>query len=147
MSRFRCFGCLSLLTRGMTANGVISDQMWVWMEPLLPSTKGKRGGRFRDHRLVIEGIAYKYRTGVPWRDVPARFGPWQTLHWRHNAWSNDGTWQRLLRAAQARADADGELDWLTSADSSLVRAHQHAAGARPVRGGSVESHDPPGRAA
>ena len=131
----------------MNDNGVISDAMWVWMEPLLPSTTGKRGGRFRDHRQVIEGIAYKYRTGVPWRDVPERFGPWQTLHWRHHAWSNDGTWDQLLRAAQAHADVEGDLDWLTSADSSLVRAHQHAAGARTVRGGSVESHGPADRAA
>ncbi len=131
----------------MNNNRVISDRVWAWMEPLLPSTKGKRGGRFRDSRQVIEGIAYKYRTGVPWRDVPAEFGPWQTLHWRHNAWSADGTWKRLLRAAEADADAAGALDWFTSADSSLVRAHQHAAGARAVRGGSVESHDSPRRAA
>ncbi len=117
------------------------------MQPLLPSTKGKRGGQFRDSRQVIEGIAYKYRTGVPWRDVPDRFGPWQTLWKRHDAWSADGTWQRLLLAAQARADADGQLDWLVSADSSLVRAHQHAVGARPVRGGRGESQDPPERAA
>jgi transposase len=77
---------------------------------------------------------------VPWRDVPDRYGPWQTLWSRHDAWSADGTWERLLRAAQARADADGVLDWLVSADSSLVRAHQHAAGARrAVAGGGVES--------
>ncbi len=126
----------------MNHKGVISDQVWAWIEPLLPSTKGKRGGQFRDHPQVIEGIVYKYRTGVPWRDVPDRYGPWQTLWYRHDAWSADGTWERLLRAAQARADAAGVLDWLVSADSSLVRAHQHAAGARrAVAGGLVESHE------
>jgi len=131
----------------MNDSAVISDQMWAWMGPLVPSTNGKRGGQFRDSRQVIEGIVYKFRTGVPWRDVPGRYGPWQTLWKRHDAWSSDGTWERLLRAAQARADAEGDLDWLVSADSSLVRAHQHAAGARSVRGGSVESHDSARRAA
>ena len=126
----------------MDDNGVISDQAWAGMEPLLPSTTGKRGGQFRDHRQVIEGMIFKSRPGVPWRDVSARYGPWQTLWYRHNTWANDGTWERLLRAAQGRADADGQLDWLVSADSSLVRAHQHAAGARAsVTGGLVESHE------
>ena len=127
----------------MSDNDVISDRVWAWIQPLLPSTTGKRGGQFRDHRQVIEGIIFKYRTGVAWRDVPTTYGPWQTLWYRHNAWANDGTWERLLRAAQAHADADGALDWLVSADSSLVRAHQHAAGARAgVTGGIVESHEP-----
>lgn len=126
----------------MNDKGVISDATWAWLEPLLPSTKGKRGGQFRDHRQVIEGIAWKYRTGCPWRDLPAEYGPWQTVWKRHDRWSGDGTWEQVLRQAQARADAASGLDWLVSADSSLVRVHQHAAGGRgqPVLGGWVESH-------
>jgi transposase len=79
---------------------------------------------------VIEGIAWRYRTGAPWRDVPEEFGPFQTRWQRHDEWSRDGTWERLVTAVQADADAAGELDWLVSVDSTVVRAHQHAAGAR-----------------
>lgn len=83
---------------------------------------------------------WKYRTGSPWRDLPERFGPWQTAWKRQATWSRDGTWQRLVTALQAEADEAGELDWLVGVDSTIVRTHQHAAGARPVRGGCVESH-------
>lgn len=122
----------------MSDVGVVSDAAWAWVSSLLPSSAGRRGRPWRDHRQVIEAVAWKYRTGSPWREVPARFGPWQTAYERLARWTADGTWERLLRAAQARADAAGELDWLVAADSTIVRAHQHAAGARPVRGGSVE---------
>lgn len=109
---------------------VLSDAAWSQMEPLLPSSQGLRGGRWRDHREVIEAIVWKYRTGAPWRDLPAEFGPFQTVWKRHNRWSKDGTYERLLGAVQAEADAAGGLDWITSVDSTVVRAHQHAAGAR-----------------
>ena len=104
------------------------------MEPLLPSSVGRRGGRWRDHRQVIEAIAWKYRTGSPWREVPEQFGPWQTAYERLTRWSSDGTWAKLLARAQADADAAGELDWLVAADSTLVRVHQHGASARRVGG-------------
>ena len=104
------------------------------MEPLLPSSAGRRGGRWRDHRQVIEAIAWKYRTGSPWREVPEQFGPWQTAYERLNRWGSDGTWAKLLARAQADADAAGELDWLVAADSTLVRVHQHGASARRVGG-------------
>jgi len=87
---------------------------------------------------VIEAIAWKYRTGSPWREIPERFGPWQTAYERHSRWTRDGTWARLLAAAQSDADAGGDLDWLVSADSSLVRVHQHGAAARR-RGGNAAS--------
>lgn len=121
----------------------ISDEAWSKISPLLPTTAGKRGGRYRDHRVVIEAIAFRFRTGIPWRDLPHRFGPWQTAWKRHNAWSTDGTWDRVLRALQAHADAAGELDWVVSADSSIVRVHQHAATLprEPVRGGTIELHE------
>src|SRR5688500_14177873 len=59
---------------------VVADEAWAWMEPLLPSSTGRRGGRWRDHRQVIEAIAWKYRTGSPWRELPDRYGPWQTAY-------------------------------------------------------------------
>lgn len=133
----------------MTRHRVISDEAWEWMQLLLPTSEGKRGGQYRDHRTIIEAIAWRFRTGSPWRDLPEEFGPWQTAWKRHDTWSKDGTWLRLLEAAQARADADGTLEWLVSVDTTIVRAHQHAAGARPtsLRGGDVESRESAGRAA
>jgi transposase len=79
---------------------------------------------------VINGILWKLRTGAPWRDLPERYGPWQTCYDRFIRWRRDGTWDRLLAHAQTKSDAVGELEWVVSVDSSSVRAHQHAAGAR-----------------
>ncbi|GAA4737318.1 hypothetical protein GCM10023199_13430 [Actinomycetospora chibensis] len=96
---------------------VISDAAWARLEPLLPDRTPRRGGRWRDHREVLEAIAWKYRTGAPWRALPERFGPWQSVYDRHVRWSGDGTYDRLLAAAHTAADAAGELDWLVAADS------------------------------
>ncbi len=79
---------------------------------------------------MIDGILYRVRTGVQWRDLPEQFGPWKTVYERHRLWSADGTWERLLQQVQAAADVTGEVDWDVSVDSTIVRAHQHAAGAR-----------------
>ncbi len=89
-----------------------------------------RGRKRLDDRRVLNGIVWKFRTGTAWRDVPERYGPWATLHTRFRRWAADGTFDRMLRAAQAKADAAGDIDWLVSVDSTIVRAHQHAAGAR-----------------
>ena len=126
------------MLRAWSGLGCISDAAWSRIESLLPSSDGKRGGRWRDHRQVIEAVAWRYRTGSPWRDLPEVFGPWQTAWKRLDRWSGDGTWERLVTALQADADATGELDWVTSVDSTVVRAHQHAAGARrPVADAEV----------
>ena len=79
-------------------DGEISDAAWSVIEPLLPPV-GRARGRWRDHRQVMEGIVFKFRTGVPWRDLPERFGPWQTVHGRFARWAADGTFDRLLAAA------------------------------------------------
>lgn len=96
---------------------------------------------------MIDGILHRVRTGVQWRDLPERFGPWKTVYERHRLWSADGTWERLLQQVQAEADAAGEIDWDISVDSTIVRAHQHAAGARtepPLapasKGGAAAEH-------
>ncbi len=104
------------------------------MEPLLPSSTGRRGERWRDHRQVIEPITRTYRTGSLWRELPEQFGPWRTPHERLTRWSVDGTLAKLLAHAQADADAAGDLDWLVAGDSTLVRVHQHGASARRVGG-------------
>ncbi|MFF9337584.1 IS5 family transposase [Streptomyces albogriseolus] len=109
--------------------GDLTDAEWEQLQPLPPVSNG-RCGRWRDHRQVINGILHRLRTGVQWRDLPERFGPWKTVYERHRRWSVDGTWERLLQQVQAAADAAGEIDWDISVDSTIVRAHQHAAGAR-----------------
>ena len=110
--------------------GDLSDTEWARLEPHLPKNVG-RGGRWKSHRRVINGVLFRQRTGIPWRDLPTRFGKWKTVHDRHRRWSADGTWDRILRAVQADADAEGRVDWtMVSVDSTSCRAHQHAAGAR-----------------
>lgn len=89
-----------------------------------------RGRKRMDVRRILNGIVWKFRTGTAWRDVPERYGPWATLHTRFRRWATDGTFDRMLRATRAKADAAGDIDWLVSVDSTVVRAHQHAAGAR-----------------
>jgi transposase len=79
--------------------------------------------------MVINGVLFRARTGLPWRDLPERFGSWVTVYKRHRRWSADGTWERLLIAVQAAQDAAGLVDWDVSVDSTTTRAHQHAAGA------------------
>ncbi|MBW8705349.1 hypothetical protein MBT84_37685 [Streptomyces sp. MBT84] len=79
---------------------------------------------------MIDGILHRVRTGVQWRDLPERYGPWKTVYERHRLRSADGTWERLLQQVQAAADAAGEIDWDIAVDSAIVRAHQHAADAR-----------------
>jgi putative transposase len=124
----------------MIRTGVITDELWELVEPVLPANAGRRGRPWRDHRRVLEAIIWRFRTGSPWRDVPAEFGPWQTLWKRHRRWSTDGTYQQIFERALAERDTAGKLDWLVSVDSTIVRAHQHAAGAPSARhtGGPVE---------
>jgi transposase len=112
----------------------LTDEVWARIESVLPSSDGLRGRPFRDHRQVVEGIVHRYRTGVAWRDLPERFGPWQTVWKRHHRFATDGTWDRLLAVIQADADAAGQLNWDVSVDSSVIRAHQHSATAKRLDG-------------
>ena len=134
----------------MSRSRVLSDAQWSRVEGLLPSSGGRRGRPFRDHRQVVEGIIFRYRAGIPWRDLPAEFGPWQTVWKRHHRFTVDGTWDRVLSAVLADADAAGELDWNVSVDSSIMRVHQHGASAARSAappgshtGGSRESQQTP----
>ncbi len=113
----------------MVGRGELKDTAWAQSQPLLPENGG-RGKQWRDHRQVLNGILWKLRTGAPWRDLPERYGPWRTVYARFVRWQRDGTWDRLLANVQTKSDAVGEVIWEVSIDSSVVRAHQHAAGAR-----------------
>src|SRR3712207_1028944 len=116
----------------MVGRGELTDRAWAAIEPLLPVSG--RGRRWRDHRQVINAILWKLRTGAPWRDLPERSGPWKTAHERLRKWTADGTWERILAEVVVKDDSIGSLDEATavvvSIDSTHVRAHQHAAGAR-----------------
>jgi len=111
----------------MSRTALLSDEMWAVIGPVLPPEKGSMGPPFRPHRQVVEGIIYRLRTGVPWRDLPVEFGAWQTVHRRHLSWSRDGTWDRVLAELQASCDGEGGIDWAVSVDSTISRVHQHAA--------------------
>jgi transposase len=108
----------------------LTDAQWAVLEPLLP--RGQKPGRPRrwELRRLIDGIRWRTRAGVPWRDVPERYGPWASVYGLFRSWQRDGTWARILANLQARADVAGLITWDVSVDSTVVRAHQHAAGAR-----------------
>lgn len=113
---------------GMVRRHELSDAEWEMLSGLLP--KAVTGRPRQDDRLVLNGIVWKLRTGSAWRDVPERYGSWQTLYTRFRRWALDGTFTRMLRAVQTQKEASGDIDWLVSVDSTIARAHQHAAGAR-----------------
>ena len=113
----------------MVGRGEVTDKAWARIEPLLPPVSGG-GRRWRDHRQVLNAILWKLRTGAPWRDLPERYGPWKTAHERLRLWTKTGLWQKILDEAIVKDDAVGEVEWVISVDSSVVRAHQHSAGAR-----------------
>ncbi|WP_406052923.1 IS5 family transposase [Streptomyces virginiae] len=114
--------------------------MWDRIEPLMPADP-VRGRRWADHRRTLEAIAWKYRTNSPWRDLPDELGSFQTAHKRLVRWAVDGTWERILASVLAAADAADDIDWTVSVDSTVVRAHQHAAGALKKGAGRREPAD------
>jgi transposase len=109
----------------------LTDEQGERFQPLLPPVKPKVGRPNRDHRLILNGILWRLRTGAPWRDVPERYGSWKTVYRRFRRWQQQGIWDKILAAVQAEEDAKGNLDWtIHFVDGSVVRAHQHAAGAK-----------------
>jgi transposase len=110
----------------------LTDAQWERLRPLLPPQKPPGRGRpAKDHRTVVNAILWRLATGVPWRDLPERYGPWKTVYSRFRRWQRAGVWERALAALQADGDARGELDWaLHFVDATVVRAHQSAAGAK-----------------
>jgi transposase len=104
----------------------LTDAEWALIEPLLPGADGKRNGRPRlDDRKVLNGIFFILRTGSPWRDLPERYGPYTTVYNRFNRWAKRGVWLQVLEALAKKSPQSLHL-----IDSSIVRAHQHAAGGK-----------------
>ena len=112
----------------MTRRYALRDDQWERIKDLLPGRAGQPGAQARDNRLFVDAVLYRYRAGIPWRDLPARFGDFRVVHLRHSRWSQSGVWQRVLDALAQ--DADNEYAMI---DSTIVRAHQHSAGAQGGR--------------
>ncbi|MFD8668963.1 IS5 family transposase [Streptomyces microflavus] len=112
----------------------LTDREWELLAPLIP--RAVRGRPRAEDRRIINGMVYKIRTGISWRDLPERYGSWQTVYTRFRRYAIDGVFTRALRQIQTRADAAGDIDWLVQIDSTIVRAHQHAA-ATGRKGGST----------
>jgi transposase len=107
----------------------VTDASWDKIAPLLPPD-ARRGQKWRDHRSVLNAILWKLSTGTPWRDLPERYQPWQTPAARLLRWQRDGTWERVLGRVQQCSDAVATIEWEVSVDSTVIRAHQHAAGGK-----------------
>ncbi len=109
----------------------LTDDQWARIQPLLPPMRSGQAGRpDHDHRRILNGMLWLAKTGVPWRDLPDRYGPWKTVANRFYRWRQAGIWQRVFAALLQEADHRGPLDWtLHFIDSTSVRVHQHAAGA------------------
>ena len=107
----------------------LRDDQWERIKDLLPGREGHVGGTAKDNRLFVEAVLYRYRAGIPWRDLPERFGDFRVIHTRHTRWSRSGVWERVFK--HLAQDADNEYAMI---DSTIVRAHQHSAGAQKKKG-------------
>jgi transposase len=106
------------------------EDQWERIREFLPGQEGHVGVTAADNRLFVEAVLYRYRTGIPWRDLPERFGDWKNVHQRFSRWAKSGVWEKVFQ--HFAADADNEYAMI---DSTIVRAHQHSAGAqkKPAR--------------
>ena len=102
----------------------VRDDQWARIQDLLPGRVGHVGVTAKDNRLFVEAVLYRYRTGIPWRDLPERFGCGIKVQTRFSRWAKAGVWERVFQ--HLAVDADTEYAMI---DSTIVRAHQHAAGA------------------
>ncbi|HLW00074.1 MAG TPA: IS5 family transposase [Ktedonobacterales bacterium] len=110
----------------------LTDAQWERLASLLPDERPKkRGHPYHSHRMILNGILWILATGAPWRDLPECYGPWSTVANRFYAWQHSGLWNQILTSLQQAASERGEIDWsLHFVDGTVIRAHQHAAGAR-----------------
>ena len=101
------------------------DDQWERIKNFLPGRVGHVGGSAIDNRLFVEAVLYRYRAGVPWRDLPERFGDWKNVHRRWSRWAQSKVWEKVFQ--HLAGEADNEYAMI---DSTIVRAHQHSAGAQ-----------------
>ena len=106
----------------------LTDEQWALIEPVIPHAA--TGRHLKDPRAMLNGMFWVLRSGAPWRDLPERFGPWQTVYHHFNSWRQRGVYERILEALQVRLDQEGRIDWdLWCVDGTMVRASRSAAGA------------------
>jgi transposase len=118
--------------------GDVTDQQWAMIQGLFPAQR--RGGKWNDHRVTFDGILWILRTGAPWRDLPERYGKWQSVYDRFNRYRKSGTFDRILKALRIRLDKSGHIDWdLWCVDGSSVRASRSASGAAKKATNQAES--------
>ena len=108
----------------------LTDAQWAALEPLLPTPKRPGRPSSFSKRQLIDGIRWRVRAGAPWRDVPLCYGSWPAVAGLFRRWQRAGVWAQILTTLQVIADAAGQITWDISVDSTIARAHQHAAGAR-----------------
>jgi transposase len=111
----------------MLPRHAISDADWDRVKDLLPGRPGQPGWVAKDNRLFLDAVLWVAKTGAPWRDLPERLGHWNSVWKRFDRWAKKGTWQRVFEELQ-----DPDLEWLIL-DSTVIRAHPHAAGAKKKR--------------
>ena len=109
----------------MTRRYALRDDQWDRIKDRLPGRKESVGVTARDNRLFVEAVIYRYRAGIPWRDLPERFGHYRKIHIRHMRWSRKGVWKQVFEHLAEQADNEYAM-----IDATIVRAHQHSAGAR-----------------
>ena len=110
----------------------IRDEAWERIEPMLP--KQGRGGRWNDHRTTLNGMFWVLNSGAPWRDMPERYGRWQSIYDRYRRWTREGLFDRILHRLHVQLDDDGRIDWsVFDVDGTNIRADRSAAGARKKR--------------
>ena len=112
----------------------ISDEGWALVAEFMPPAPARGGGRWRSHRQVVNGMLWKLGTGAQWRDLPERYGPWQTVYDRFARWRRDGTFDRILGRLRLQLDEEGRLDLGTCCiDGTTIRASRSAAGGGRAR--------------
>jgi transposase len=109
----------------MARRYALRDDQWERIETLLPGWEGTVGVTAKDNRLFVEAVLYRYRAGIPWRDLPERFGDFRVVHTRFSRWAKTSVWARVF--GHLAQDADNEYAMF---DATIVRAHQHSAGAQ-----------------
>jgi len=115
----------------MSRRHELTDAQWEKIKALLPPEKPKTGRTNHAHRTLLNGMIWRAKTGTPWRDLPERYGKWKTVYSRWLRWRDAGVWQRIWEALQQEAEHTGQVEWeIHFIDSTIVRAHQHAAGAK-----------------
>ena len=114
----------------------LRDEQWDRIKDFLPGREGSVGATAKDNRLFVEAVLYRYRAGIPWRDLPGRFGDFRVIHSRHSRWSQTGVWEKVFKILSQECDNEYAM-----IDSTIVRAHQHAAGAKKKSSKTIKPLD------